>query len=128
MPAAKNTQEQHKQSNVPATAGTTMPDDPTGLLFQAPDFSQVPVRRVAPQQRDESEDRGAEQSNRQRNNQQRDRQRNNQQRHTAKRDRGSRDDTEQDEHDETVPEERKRSEERRVGKEYRSRQQPKRER
>lgn len=107
MPAAKNTQEQHKQSNVPATAGTTMPDDPTGLLFQAPDFSQVPVRRVAPQRRDESEDRGAEQSNRQRNNQQRDRQRSNQQRNTAKRDRGPRDDTEQDEHDEAAPEERK---------------------
>src|SRR5699024_5353877 len=108
MPAAKKTQEQQHQSNVPATAGTTMPDDPTGLLFQAPDFSQVPVRRVSPPPEDEPENRGRQQGNRQRQNQPRDKQRNHQQRNTSKRDRGQRDDVEQDaDHEEDAPQDRK---------------------
>ncbi|GAA2043078.1 hypothetical protein GCM10009720_24800 [Yaniella flava] len=74
MTAADNTQAQ--TDNAQHSAGTTMPDDPTGLLFQAPDFSQVPVRRREAPKEEPREDRGRKKNNqnkKQRNkNQQRD--------------------------------------------------------
>lgn len=65
MPAADNTQTQMNTAQPSATAGTPMPDDPTDLLFQAPDYSQVPVRRRQPAPEDESEqdDRSQKQQN-----------------------------------------------------------------
>lgn len=56
MPAADNTQAQTDPVQQAATTGTTMPDDPTALLFQAPDYSQLPVRRRQPERQDDEED------------------------------------------------------------------------
>lgn len=80
MPAADKTQQQseYTQPSAPAAfAGTPLPDDPTGLLFQAPDYSNVPVRRKKaepkPAQEDHSRDKNQRDSKRQqRNRKQRD--------------------------------------------------------
>lgn len=61
MPAADNTQAQTDPAQQAAMTGTTMPDDPTALLFQAPDYSQVPVRTPEPDRQDHQDDRGNEQ-------------------------------------------------------------------
>lgn len=66
MPAADNTQAQTDPAQQVANTGTTMPDDPTALLFQAPDFSQVPVRRREPRE-DDHNDRDDRNNNRGRN-------------------------------------------------------------
>lgn len=55
MPAAENKQAQTDPAQQAATTGTTMPDDPTALLFQAPDYSQLPVRRRQPERQDDEE-------------------------------------------------------------------------
>lgn len=65
MPAADNTQAQTDPAQQVANTGTTMPDDPTALLFQAPDFSQVPVRRR--EQRDDDHHDQDDRNNRGRN-------------------------------------------------------------
>ncbi len=52
MPAADKTQEHFAYTQPAPVAGTPLPDDPTGLLFQAPDYSQVPVRRKKPERQD----------------------------------------------------------------------------
>ena len=91
MPAADNTQSNIDTAQFSPTTGTPMPDDPTGLLFQAPDFSQVPVRRRQQpsaddsehQDRNEQQDRGKNNRQRRKSSQQsdrNDRQRNAQQR------------------------------------------------
>jgi len=64
MPAADNTQPQIHTAPHSVTAGTPMPDDPTDLLFQAPDYSQVPVRRRQPEPDDESDDHDRGQNDR----------------------------------------------------------------
>ncbi|MDN6173058.1 MAG: Rne/Rng family ribonuclease, partial [Yaniella sp.] len=56
MPAADNTQVQTDPAQEVANTGTTMPDDPTALVFQAPDYSQVPVRRRQPERHDDDDD------------------------------------------------------------------------
>lgn len=56
MPAADNTQVQTDPAQEVANTGTTMPDDPTALVFQAPDYSQVPVRRRQPERQDDDDD------------------------------------------------------------------------
>ena len=68
MPAADNTQAQTNPAQQ-ASTGTTMPDDPTALLFQAPDYSKVPVRRRQPAKQDDqdNEDRGRGRNKNQRN-------------------------------------------------------------
>ena len=68
MPAADNTQAQTNPAQQ-ASTGTTMPDDPTALLFQAPDYSKVPVRRRQPAKQDDhdSDDRGRSRNKNQRN-------------------------------------------------------------
>src|SRR5690625_7459961 len=91
MPAADNTQPQFDTTQFSPTTGTPMPDDPTGLLFQAPDYSNVPVRRRQQKTDDEQADQGRENNQGRGNNRQRRKQQNQQ-----------------------------RSEERRVGKECRS--------
>ncbi|GAA4473272.1 hypothetical protein GCM10023190_05070 [Enteractinococcus fodinae] len=70
MPAADNTQPQMNTAQHSVTAGTPMPDDPTALLFQAPDYSQVPVRRRQPEPDDEPEENNRGQKNRPRKKQQ----------------------------------------------------------
>lgn len=57
MPAADNMQAQTDPAQQGASTGTPMPDDPTALLFQAPDYSQVPVRRRQPEQQDDNDNR-----------------------------------------------------------------------
>lgn len=56
MPAADNTQVQTDPAQEVANTGTMMPDDPTALVFQAPDYSQVPVRRRQPERQDDDDD------------------------------------------------------------------------
>src|SRR5699024_1689747 len=58
MPAAENTQIQSDPAQESWNTGTPMPDDPTALVFQAPDFSQVPVRRKPARDDDEDDDHG----------------------------------------------------------------------
>ena len=57
MPAADKTQELNEYTQPSPVAGTPLPDDPTGLLFQAPDYSKVPVRRKKPERQEPQEDR-----------------------------------------------------------------------
>lgn len=68
MPAADNTQAQTNPAQQ-ASTGTTMPDDPTALLFQAPDYSKVPVRRHQPAKQDDrdNDDRDRGRNKNQRN-------------------------------------------------------------
>ena len=57
MPAANKTQEQTQYTQASPVAGTPLPNDPTGLLFQAPDYSHVPVRRKKPVREEDHDDR-----------------------------------------------------------------------
>nr|WP_022870934.1 Rne/Rng family ribonuclease [Yaniella halotolerans] len=56
MPAADNTQVQSDSVQESWNTGTPMPDDPTALVFQAPDYSQMPVRRRKPERHDHEDD------------------------------------------------------------------------
>ncbi|HEY4556943.1 MAG TPA: ribonuclease E/G, partial [Enteractinococcus sp.] len=90
MPAAENTQTQLDNTQPSPTAGTPMPDDPTALTFQAPDYSQVPVRRRQSDGQEQSADRGREQKNQRRKHQQ------NKQQQTDRRDRDNDDTSDND--------------------------------
>src|SRR5699024_11654440 len=95
MPAANKTQEQTQYTQPSPVAGTPLPDDPTGLLFQAPDYSHVPVRRKKPERQEPQEDRSRD--DRQRDNTKR------QQRNTRKQrdDRSNADQQERDSDDDS---------------------------
>lgn len=87
MPAADNTQAQTDPAQQVANTGTTMPDDPTALLFQAPDFSQVPVRRREPREDDhQNEQENRNHGGRNRNKNKRQSKQGNGQRDSSKRD------------------------------------------
>src|SRR5690625_2253707 len=88
MPAADKTQSQIQNTYHAPTAGTPMPEDPTDLLFQAPDYSQVPVRRRKPEQ-DEASDDNNHGNGRQRQNQQRNKQQNKKQSQRRNRNNGN---------------------------------------
>lgn len=108
MPAAEHTQQHVNHAQHSATAGTPMPDDPTDLLFQAPDFSQVPVRRRPPAQDDESDDTDRGRSNRQQKNQRQNRQNQQQTKKSGRRDRDS-DERDEPSDDDSSRKEQKRS-------------------
>ena len=91
MPAAENTQIQSDPAQESWNTGTPMPDDPTALVFQAPDFSQVPVRRKPARDDDEDDDHGKHDGGRGQRNQ-RNSKRNNQ-RQSSRRNNTKRDDT-----------------------------------
>ncbi|GAA4108759.1 Rne/Rng family ribonuclease [Enteractinococcus coprophilus] len=101
MPAADKTQELNEYTQPSPVAGTPLPDDPTGLLFQAPDYSKVPVRRKKPESQEPQEERSRDdrQHNTKRDNKRGDnrQQRNRKQRdNTGDADHDSEDDTRDD--------------------------------
>ena len=124
MPAAENTQSQMNTAQHSVTAGTPMPDDPTALLFQAPDYSQIPVRRRQPEPDDESDDhdrgqndRGQKRSTAQKQQQQqsdrRDRNSDDQDDRKARQDKSGKDRHEQDDRDENTDDDAERKNQRR---------------
>ena len=83
MPAADKTQEQTQYTQPSPVAGTPLPDDPTGLLFQAPDYSHVPVRRKKPERQEPHDDHSRDDRQRDNKRQQRNNRKQRDDRNTA---------------------------------------------